>query len=432
MCTYKLEEIAKLVSGGTPDREKKEYYAASGTPWVKIENLDQGVILSTAEYLSPKGCEKVNLVPKDSVLFSIVGTVGKVGIAGCKLAMNQQIVALVFDEKKIVPMFGYYTLRYHAEKIKKLANQTTMALISRKILGQYRIEVPEDMERQQYIVERLQQFEALVREKQALSDKGTELAVRMFDSIFASEMRYHEKLPLREYLCLSVSQKMLERYPVAEGDILLRNGRALLADAEVSGAEKPDRQTCRIRTEKEQLYPEVLWGYLLRPEMQKILYTSANAGDHRRRPISASGLEHLEIPYFSREKQELYRICVQKIQELQKIWIQEGVLAQRIFAAALERLLTVGRLEEKAEAVTVPLEKLEEKATSVTTPLEKPKINDIRKERPTFYYDDEKKTITMAVDAVLGNTLAAADNICVKVHLDIDGVSVSAEGFISK
>ena len=155
---YKLESLARLISGRTPEREQKEYYAETGTPWVKIENLDQGYIRETAEYLSEQGKEKVNLVPENSVLFSIVGTVGKVGIAGRELATNQQIVSLIFDETRVLPLYGYYALRYHAEEIRKLSNQTTMALISRKTLGQYRIYVPDSLEKQQEIVDKLRRL----------------------------------------------------------------------------------------------------------------------------------------------------------------------------------------------------------------------------------------------------------------------------------
>ena len=49
---YKLESLARLISGRTPEREQKEYYAETGTPWVKIENLDQGYIREASEYLS--------------------------------------------------------------------------------------------------------------------------------------------------------------------------------------------------------------------------------------------------------------------------------------------------------------------------------------------------------------------------------------------
>lgn len=67
---YKLESLARLISGRTPEREQKEYYAETGTPWVKIENLDQGYIRETAEYLSEQGKEKVNLATgKQCVIF---------------------------------------------------------------------------------------------------------------------------------------------------------------------------------------------------------------------------------------------------------------------------------------------------------------------------------------------------------------------------
>ena len=169
---YKLESLARLISGRTPEREQKEYYAETGTPWVKIENLDQGYIRETAEYLSEQGKEKVNLVPENSVLFSIVGTVGKVGIAGRELATNQQIVSLIFDETRVLPLYGYYALRYHAEEIRKLSNQTTMALISRKTLGQYRIYVPDSLEKQQEIVDKLRRFEEIKTRKKKRCEAG--------------------------------------------------------------------------------------------------------------------------------------------------------------------------------------------------------------------------------------------------------------------
>lgn len=197
---YKLESLARLISGRTPEREQKEYYAETGTPWVKIENLDQGYIRETAEYLSEQGKEKVNLVPENSVLFSIVGTVGKVGIAGRELATNQQIVSLIFDETRVLPLYGYYALRYHAEEIRKLSNQTTMALISRKTLGQYRIYVPDSLEKQQEIVDKLRRFEEIKLKKEEMRSRMEQYEQVLFQRIFASQLRYGEKARLRNYL----------------------------------------------------------------------------------------------------------------------------------------------------------------------------------------------------------------------------------------
>ena len=54
-----------------------------------------------------------------------------------------------------------------AEEIRKLSNQTTMALISRKTLGQYRIYVPDSLEKQQEIVNVLNKFHSICNDLSA-------------------------------------------------------------------------------------------------------------------------------------------------------------------------------------------------------------------------------------------------------------------------
>lgn len=381
--TYSLEEVARLVSGRTPDRERKEYYAKEGTPWVKIENLNQGFITRTAEYLSEEGREKVNRVPENSVLFSIVGTVGKVGIAGKELATNQQIVSLIFDETKILPMFGYYCLRYHAREIRKLSNQTTMALISRKTLGQYRITVPESLEEQQQILEQLQKFENYGKKKEKIREKISQYETLLFEKMFCDEIQYHEKLTLREFLRESVfsggqrkeelheefpvidsrefekpylTEKKIEEitredvtggennsrkemlYPVQNGDILIRNGKIILVDNQ-ENKRYIDRSILCIRTKETQLLPEVLYAYLKLPQVTGILYASRKTGDSRKRPIRAGELEKMKIPYFTMEKQKEYARFLKKIRRIQRSLDQEIENAWKVFSGVAKNLM---------------------------------------------------------------------------------------------
>lgn len=397
---YKLDAVARLVSGRTPERERKEYYAPVGTPWVKIENLDQGYITETAEYLSDEGREKVNLVPRDSVLFSIVGTIGKVGIAGKELATNQQIVALIFDPEKIYPLYGYYFLRLHAEKIRKLSNQTTMALISRKTLGQYRIYAPENLDIQRKIVEKLEKFQNYVDKKKNLCRYMETYEQKMFIKMFGQEAQYHEKLPLREFLtedvgsgipknededkefpCIrsgefsysylrdSVLEKwnamdMTENRPaewlVREDDLLMRNGRLLLVD-ELEIPVAYERNVLRIRTRKEQLLPEVLYAYLGLPQMQPVLYGERKEGDMRKRPIRASELERMQVPYFTLEKQKQFAACLRKSRQIQQSLDRELEFAEKILITVSEILLS-GRKLENQETQTVN----EEEKTKIT------------------------------------------------------------------
>lgn len=381
---YKLDSVAKLVSGRTPEREQKEYYADAGTPWVKIENLDQGYITEAAEYLSPQGRERVNLVPENSVLFSIVGTVGKVGIAGRELATNQQIVALVFDESRVLPLYGYYFLRHHADEIKKLSNQTTMALISRKTLGQYRICVPDSLDTQREIVDKLEKFQKLVEKKEYLREQMDGYEGLLFGKIFRKEIKYHEKMYVREILaepiaagipkneepdeingeefpCIRsmefvhsyLNPQVYERwdssrnsgicfdsaYQVKEGDILLRNGRLLL----MGKVEFPicyERNILRIRTRCDQLLPEVLYAYMKLPQIRQVLYAERKAGDTRKRPIRGSELERMEIPYFTMEKQKEFAECLRKIRKIQQSLDKEIVYARKAFEIACRNLLS--------------------------------------------------------------------------------------------
>ncbi len=404
--TYSLEEVARLVSGRTPDRERKEYYAKEGTPWVKIENLNQGFITRTTEYLSEEGREKVNLVPENSVLFSIVGTVGKVGIAGRELATNQQIVALIFDETKILPMFGYYCLRYHAREIRKLSNQTTMALISRKTLGQYRITIPESLEEQQQILEQLQKFENYGKKKEKTREKISQYETVLFEKIFCDEIQYHEKLTLQEFLRESVfsggqrkeelheefpaidsgefekpylTEKKIEETtkevasgvgksfrkemlsPVQNGDILIRNGKIILVDNQ-ENKRYIDRSILCIRTKETQLLPEVLYAYLKLPQINGILYASRKPGDSRKRPIRAGELEKMKIPYFTMEKQKEYARFLKKIRRIQRSLDQETEKAWKVFAGVARNLMNG---YEKRIQEEIPKETREENTPNI-------------------------------------------------------------------
>ncbi len=390
---YKLESLARLISGRTPEREQKEYYAETGTPWVKIENLDQGYIREASEYLSEQGKEKVNLVPENSVLFSIVGTVGKVGIAGRELATNQQIVSLIFDETRVLPLYGYYALRYHAEEIRKLSNQTTMALISRKTLGQYRIYVPDSLEKQQEIVDNLQRFEEIKLKKEEMRSRMERYEQVLFQRIFASQLRYGEKAKLRNYLkepvgtgvpkneepngefpCvrledfrktyltgLHAGEKAEEnagadwaiddKYRVCQGDVLLRNGKLILVDR----VEDPlylDRSVLRIVPDQGQILPEALYAYLSQSCMSEVLYGARKEGDNRKRPIRAAEVEKLILPQLSMKKQEDYSRCLKKIREIERNLDREIALAEAAFSG-MGWLLLRKEPEEEAKAETV-------------------------------------------------------------------------------
>lgn len=178
-CEYKkLGKVAELIAGSTPSRTRPEYYASSaGLPWAKIENLDQGEIFETKEYLSRQGAALVKRIPKGAVLVSVIGTIGKIGLAGRELAANQQILAVAFrPESGILPKYGYYYLKFCREKLKKIAYSAVEKRISAGQLEEYVLPMP-DLERQQEIIsvmEKLECYEKQQKEKLALAQEYEE------------------------------------------------------------------------------------------------------------------------------------------------------------------------------------------------------------------------------------------------------------------
>lgn len=168
-CNYiKLKDAAVLIPGSTPSRRNKECYAKKGLPWAKIENLDQGEVIETREYLSSEGARRVKLIPRGSSLVSVIGTVGRVGIAGVDLAANQQIIAVYFlPERGVLDRYGYYYLKYSSQKIRDMAYATVEKRVSSGRLEQFVLPVPSIEAQKQiiFVMDQVEEYVTLQRKK---------------------------------------------------------------------------------------------------------------------------------------------------------------------------------------------------------------------------------------------------------------------------
>ena len=77
-----LQDIGKWRSGGTPSRQKSEYFGA-GIPWVKSGDLKDGPIERTEEQITEFGSQNssAKVLPVGTVSMALYGaTIGKLGI----------------------------------------------------------------------------------------------------------------------------------------------------------------------------------------------------------------------------------------------------------------------------------------------------------------------------------------------------------------
>ena len=69
-----MNEICDIKIGGTPSRDKPEYWEDGNNLWVSISELNNNIISDTNEKITDLGVQKSNvkLVKKDSILLIIL------------------------------------------------------------------------------------------------------------------------------------------------------------------------------------------------------------------------------------------------------------------------------------------------------------------------------------------------------------------------
>ncbi|MBG1264644.1 restriction endonuclease subunit S [Nostoc commune] len=175
-------KVAEVITGNTPSKKEPENYGY-GIPWVKPHDLEAWEpITKTEETLSEIGQKKSRLIPPGSVMVCCIGSIGKVGIAGTKLATNQQINSLIF-KPEIEPKFGYYYCCHILPIFKSEARQAVVSILNKSNFEKITIPVPAISE-QRRIVQILDQADALRRMRAEADVKGDRILPALFIKMF--------------------------------------------------------------------------------------------------------------------------------------------------------------------------------------------------------------------------------------------------------
>lgn len=161
-----LDDVAEIVTGTTPPTLEPSYYGGT-IPFVTPAELDAEDPLTTAKvYLSASGAERGRLLPKESVLVSCIGSLGKVGIAGVPVVTNQQINALVFNADRVFPRYGYHFCRTLKPTLERIAPSTTLKIVNKSRFSELSIPLPSISEQRRIaaILDKADQLRTLRRQ----------------------------------------------------------------------------------------------------------------------------------------------------------------------------------------------------------------------------------------------------------------------------
>jgi type I restriction enzyme M protein len=180
----KIGDIFKTSSGGTPLRNKQEYYENGIIPWLKSGEIAQGYIHKAEEFITEEGLKNssAKLFPINSVLIAMYGaTAGQVGILKFESTTNQA-VCCIYPNDKIIPEYLYYILKQQTSKFVELSGGGGQPNISQQIIKEFEIPLP-PFETQQQIVTEIESYqkeifelkEKIKRKEQKLKDKIDEV-----------------------------------------------------------------------------------------------------------------------------------------------------------------------------------------------------------------------------------------------------------------
>lgn len=104
-------EIIQILGGGTPKTGESSYWNGR-IPFFTPKDVGSPYTLSTEKWITEEGLSHCNsrLYPVNTVFVTARGTVGKVGMAGVPMAMNQSCYALIGKEIHQLLVY-FYTLK---------------------------------------------------------------------------------------------------------------------------------------------------------------------------------------------------------------------------------------------------------------------------------------------------------------------------------
>ena len=180
--TAKLKDVAKVVTGKTPQTSNSEYYGGD-IPFVSPADLNECFLSETKTYLTSSGADQVYRVPKNTVLVSCIGNLGKLAITAKEVCFNQQINGLIFDEQKILPKYGFYFAQTIKTQLEKASSSTTLPIVNKSKFSDLEIKYP-PLEEQRRIAVILDQADELRQKRQQAIEKLDQLLQATFIDMF--------------------------------------------------------------------------------------------------------------------------------------------------------------------------------------------------------------------------------------------------------
>lgn len=142
----KLEEVGKIVTGKTPKSNDKSLWKDELDFVTPTDIIDGNKYqLSVARRVTRTS--KLKIIPKNSILYTCIASIGKMSLSVNECVTNQQINSLI-PETQFENEFVYYAIVNLTPRIKALQANTTLPIINKSEFSKIKITIPCIIEQQ--------------------------------------------------------------------------------------------------------------------------------------------------------------------------------------------------------------------------------------------------------------------------------------------
>lgn len=196
----KIGDLGDIYTGNTPSKKNIEFYDSEDIMFIKPDILEFNIskIEKANEYISEKAREKARIIPKGSLLVSCIGNIGKLGINNEEVAFNQQINAIVHNDKIISSKYLAYVLKHNQKKLESIANAAVVPIINKNQFSEFELLIHEDLEIQNKIVTILDKSQGLIDKRKEQIEALDQLVKSHFIEMFGDVISNKKNYPIKK------------------------------------------------------------------------------------------------------------------------------------------------------------------------------------------------------------------------------------------
>ena len=189
----KLEEIGKIVGGGTPNSTIPEYWNGK-ILWAiptDITKLQTNQIENTKRKITKEGLDNssAKLLPEGVILITSRATIGECAIATKPISTNQGFQSIICNDKNFNRTYVFYSIKYHKNELLRLAYGTTFLEINKTEIKKVTLPTPSSILEQQKIASILSGVDAYIQKNQQYKERLEKLKKGLMQKLLTGQIR---------------------------------------------------------------------------------------------------------------------------------------------------------------------------------------------------------------------------------------------------